>query len=279
MAFVLAVGSCALAGRSREAAGQAPPAGRDAAGQKQGGRGWLGVELAPAAPGARGVLIRHVMRGSPAHAAGFGEGDTIISLGEVTVSSPDELIRAVSTHPPGAVVRIRALRGGHDFAVEVTLGRFPPGGEMLRLDKVGVRAPGFGRLVAVEGKVPANIDDLRGKVVMIDFWMTACAACRFTAPRLSALQAKLGAQGLVVIGITDDPVDEAARAAASYGMQFAVGTDESFATQRAFGVTAFPTMFVVDRRGVVRDVMVGFDPRHAREMEALIEKLLAEPAP
>jgi peroxiredoxin len=279
MAFGLAVGSCALVGISREAAGQATAAGRDASGQKQGGRSWLGVELSPALPGGRGVLVRHVMRGSPAQTAGLRESDAIVSLGDVSVNSPDELIRAVSTHAAGAVVRVRAVRGDHDVLVDVTLGRFPAGGEMLRLDKVGARAPGFGRLVAVEGQLPASVDELRGKVVVIDFWMKACAACRFTAPRLSALQATLGARGLVVIGITDDTVDDAARAAESYGMRFAVGTDESFATQRAFGVTAFPTMFVVDKRGVVRDVMVGFDPRHAREMESLIEKLLAEPAP
>jgi peroxiredoxin len=280
MAFGLAVGSCTLVGSSREAAGQQAPAGPEAAGPTQAGRGWLGVDLEPVAPGGRGVMIRHVMRGSPARAAGFWGGDVIIGLGDVTVSSPDELIRAVSTFPPGAVVRVRALRGGHDVTVDVTLGRFPGSVEMLRMDKVGASAPGFGdSVVAVQGQAPMDIYTLRGKVVVIDFWMTACPACRFTGPRLSALDARLGARGLVVIGITDDPVREAARTAASYGMQFAIGTDESFTTQRAYGVTAFPTTFVVDRRGVVRDVMVGFDPRREREIEALIEKLLAEAAP
>jgi peroxiredoxin len=280
MAFGLAVGSCTLVGSSREAAGQQAPAGPGAAPQKQAGRGWLGVDLEPVAPGGRGVMIRHVMRGSPAYAAGIAGSDVIISAGDVTVNSPDELIRAVSTHPPGAVVRIQGLRFDHDYAVDVTLGRFPAGAEMLRMDKVGASAPGFGNsLVAVQGQAPMDIYKLGGKVVVIDFWMTACPACRFTGPRLSALDAKLGARGLVVIGITDDPAREAARTAASYGMQFAIGTDESFTTQRAYGVTAFPTTFVVDRRGIVRDVMVGFDPRREREIEALIEKLLAEPAP
>jgi peroxiredoxin len=269
MAFGLAVGSCAFIGHLGEAASQA---------NAQAARSWLGVELSPAAPGGRGVLARHVVRGSPAHAAGIRDGDAIVSVGDAAVGSSDEVIRAIGAHPPGAVVRIRGLRVDRDFAVDVTLGRFPGGDQMLRQDKVGARAPAFGRLLAVDGQVPASVDELRGKVVMIDFWMSACAACRFSAPRLSALQAKLGARGLVVIGITDDAVDDAARTAASYGMRFAVGTDESFATQRAYGVTAFPTMFVVDKRGVVRDVMVGFDSSHERDMEALIEKLLAEPA-
>jgi peroxiredoxin len=277
-AFGLAIGCCVIAGHSREAAGQTPPAASETEGQGE-GRSWLGVELSKVPPGARGVPIRHVVRGSPAEAAGLRDGDAIVRVGDALVNSPADVIRAVAMHPPGSAVRVWGLRGGADLAVDVTLGRFPAGGEILRLDKVGARAPGFGRLTPVSGQVPASLDDLRGKVVVLDFWMTACAACRFTGPRLSALQAKLGAQGLVVVGITDDPVDDAARVAASYGMRFAVGTDESFATQRAFGVTAYPTVFVVDKRGIVRDVLVGFEPRREREMHVLVEKLLAEPAP
>jgi peroxiredoxin len=277
MAFGLVVACCMAVGHSRDAAAQAAPA-PGALPSQSAGRSWLGVELSPVPQGGRGVPIRHVVRGSPAQAAGLRDGDAVLRVGSVPVASPDEVIRAISVHEVGAAVRVFALRAGADLAVDVTLGRFPGGGEMLRLDKIGARAPGFEHLAAVAGQAPASLDDLRGKVVLIDFWMASCAACRFTAPRLSALQAKLGAEGLAVIGITDEPVADAARAAASFGMRFAVLTDESFATQRAFGVTAFPTVFVVDRRGVIRDVFVGFDPRNDRAMEALLEKLLAEPA-
>jgi peroxiredoxin len=101
-----------------------------------------------------------------------------------------------------------------------------------------------------------------------------------SAPKLTSWQAKFGAQGLSVIGITDDPVDQASAGVHDFGMRYAaVGSDESYATQRAFGVRALPTVFVIDKRGVIRDVSVGFDPRKEVEMEALLRRLLAEPAP
>ena len=97
---------------------------------------------------------------------------------------------------------------------------------------------------------------------------------------LSSWQAKFGAQGLSVIGITDDPVAEASQGAQSFGMKYAaIATDPSYSTQRAFGVRALPTVFLIDKRGVIRDVSVGFDPRKEAQMEALMMRLLAEPAP
>jgi peroxiredoxin len=47
----------------------------------------------------------------------------------------------------------------------------------------------------------------------------------------------------------------------------------------AYGVSALPTLFVVDKKGVVRDVFVGFDPDQDAHVEELIRTLLAEPAP
>ena len=120
---------------------------------------------------------------------------------------------------------------------------------------------------------------MRGHVVVLDFWATWCVACRMAAPKLSSWQSKFGAQGLSIIGITDDPVVAASKAASSFGMTYAIATDETYTTQKAFGVRALPTIFVIDKRGVIRDVAVGFDPRREAELERLVERLLAEPAP
>jgi thiol-disulfide isomerase/thioredoxin len=152
---------------------------------------------------------------------------------------------------------------------------------MLRLDKVGVHAPASWKgLAAVSGPLPTGLGELRGRVVIVDFWATWCMACRMSTPKLTSWQAKFGAQGLSVIGITDDPVEEASQGVQTFGMRYAsVASDESYATQRAFGVRALPTVFVIDKRGVIRDVSVGFDPRKEAQMEALLRRLLAEPSP
>jgi thiol-disulfide isomerase/thioredoxin len=245
------------------------------------GRAWLGVELDKAGTVPRGVRVHHAIRSSPAWSAGVRDGDVIVRVEEAVASRPDDVIREVATHTPGAAVRLVLLRAGTEVPLTVTLQSAPEGDEMLRLDKVGAPAPASWKgLAAVSGPLPTGLGELRGRVVIVDFWATWCMACRMSTPKLSSWQAKFGAQGLSVIGITDDPVEQASAGAQDFGMRYAaVGSDETYTTQRAFGVRALPTVFVIDKRGVIRDVSVGFDPRKEAQTEVLLRRLLAEPAP
>ena len=270
MALALALAAGVTAVHERDAIGQAglrrPP--------------WLGVELEPARGEGRGVRVRHAIRSSPGWNAGLRDGDLILRIEDVATSRPDDVIREVSARAPGTVVRIAVIRAGTEMSFTATLADLPDGDQMLRHDKVGAPAPGWKGLSAVAGAMPVALTELKGRVVVLDFWATWCMACRMSAPKLTSWQAKFGAQGLSVIGITDDPVPEASQGARSFGMKYAaIGTDPSYTTQRAFGVRALPTVFIIDKRGVIRDVSVGFDPRKEAEMEALLLSLLAEPGP
>jgi peroxiredoxin len=244
-------------------------------------RPWLGVELDKAGTVPRGVRVNHAVRSSPAWTAGVRDGDVILRVEESVASRPDDIIREVGAHSPGTAVRVVLLRSGTEVPLTITLQAAPDGDEMLRLDKVGAQAPASWKgLASVSGPLPSGLAELRGRVVIVDFWAAWCMACRMATPKLSSWQSKFGAQGLSVIGITDDPVEQATAGAQDFGMRYAsVASDESYATQRAFGVRALPTVFVIDKRGVIRDVSVGFDPRKEVQMEALLRRLLAEPAP
>jgi len=270
MALALALAAGVTAGHEREAAGQTAP--RRAA--------WLGVELDQTRSEIRGVRVRHAVRSAPGWKAGLRDGDVIARIEDVATLRPDDVIREVSSRAPGSVVRIAVLRSGAETSVTATLGTMPDSDQVLRLDMVGSPAPSWNGLSPVTGPLPVALGDLRGRVVIVDFWATWCMACRMSAPKLTAWQAKFGAQGLSVIGITDDPVPEASQGARSFGMKYAaIGTDPSYTTQRAYGVRALPTVFVIDKQGVVRDVSVGFDPQKEAQMEALLVRLLAEPHP
>lgn len=243
-------------------------------------RAWLGVELDQGRATTHGVRVRHAVRSSPAWNAGVRDGDVILRVEQVAVARPDDVIHEVGNHPPGSNVKLSLSRGGAEVALTVTLAELPDSDEMLRLDKVGLQAPSWQNIATVAGALPEGVQALRGRVVLLDFWATWCMACRMATPKLTSWQAKFGAQGLSVIGITDDPVGEASQGVTSFGMKYAaVATDPSYATQRAFGVRALPTVFVIDKRGVIRDVSVGFDPRREAEIEQLLLRLLAEAAP
>ena len=116
-------------------------------------------------------------------------------------------------------------------------------------------------------------------MVLVDFWATWCGPCRMIAPRLSALQDKLGAQGLSVVGVTTDPAEKAATYTELSGIKYPSLSDPGSMVSRAYHVSGIPSLFVVDRRGVVREVFVGFDPTRDAKLEALVQALLAEPGP
>jgi thiol-disulfide isomerase/thioredoxin len=238
------------------------------------GRGWLGVALESAADG---VHAAHVVRGSPADKAGVQPGDRIVRVVNAPVVSPREVIEILSTHPEGEVVALVLSRAGHETALSVTLAQFPSPDEMLRMDHVGMPAPAWTGIEPTGG-APASLISLRGRVVVIDFWATWCGPCRDVAPELSALQARYGAQGLSVVGITTDTAEAAMTYKERVEMRYPVEIDPRGETSRAYGVSALPTLFVVDKRGVVRDVGVGFEPSQSVRLEALVKTLLAEPA-
>jgi thiol-disulfide isomerase/thioredoxin len=240
-------------------------------------RAWLGVELAPSPAG--GVLVKHVVRSSPAAAAGLADGDRILAVAGQAVARPEQVSSAIAARGAHSRVDLDVAHAGDERSITVTLGAFPGPEEVLRLDKVGTFAPSWGAVTPIAGVVPPSLASLRGRVVVLDFWATWCGPCRLTIPMLSRWQERYGPAGLAVIGITSDAVPLASRAATELSMRYSVATDPSEATAATFGVSALPTLYVIDRRGVVRDVVVGFDPaRHARA-ERLLATLLAEPAP
>ena len=250
---------------------------RHASAQEASRRAWLGVALGKGAAG--GVVAKHVVNNSPASRAGLADGDQILVADGVSLDEPSQLIARVALLGPGNAVGLKIRHGGVERAVTAALVSFPGSEEVLRLDKVGTFAPPWKSAVAVSGSLPASIAALRGKVVLIDFWASWCGPCRMVAPKLTQLQAAYGAQGLDVIGFTTDPIPIAAQSSQAMGMAYTVASDASEAVNAAYGVSALPTMFLVDKKGVIREAFVGFDPSRNKDIERSVQALLAEPAP
>jgi len=241
-------------------------------------RPWLGIAM-DADTEAPGVRVGHVVRGSPADKAGIHEGDRVVRVGATRVTRGADVVHAVATYAVGDAVDMGIVRAGREQSLRVLLAPFPSQDEMMRMDLVGAYAPTWRDVEAVNGAFPPSVGALRGRVVLLDFWATWCAPCRVVIPKLSALHARYGAQGLSVVGVSTEDAQDVALFARRMAVPYSVGVDKHAATTRAYGVSSLPTLVVIDKRGVVRDVAIGYDPAETARLEGLVQTLLAEPAP
>ena len=127
---------------------------------------------------------------------------------------------------------------------------------------------------------PLKLSDLRGRVVLIDFWTFGCYNCRNTLPYLKNWNARYREKGLTIIGVHSPEFDEEKdvanlrRQISSLGIGYPVVTDNDFKTWNAYKVEAWPTVFLLDKQGRIRFMHVGEGAYD--ETERLIQQLLAE---
>ncbi len=125
------------------------------------------------------------------------------------------------------------------------------------------------------GGQPFRLNDVKGRVVLLNFWATWCIPCREEIPELNALQRELEAQGLKVIGAsTEDSaegVNDYQQSVAKFEYEVLLGGDDAKARLEH---PQLPTTYLIDRQGRIRQKIIG--ARNKAGWEAVVKPLLDE---
>lgn len=145
--------------------------------------------------------------------------------------------------------------------------------DWLRPLEAGRPAPAFDLPVLAGGAGRVRDSELRGKVVVLEFWATWCAPCRRSLPRLDAAARRWGAD-VAVVAVNLDDADKARALFAREGYGLTLAGDDGEASTR-YQVDTLPHVVVIDRAGVVR--MVGQGEGGEADAERAVARLLAGP--
>ena len=134
------------------------------------------------------------------------------------------------------------------------------------------------RLPALDG-TPVSLRELRGRVVLINFWATWCKPCEEEMPAMERLYGELRPDGFELLAISaDDAEADVSGFAARLGLSFPVLRDVDKAVAREYQTFRFPESFLVDREGVVVERYIGPKDWDAPSYVDRVRRLLAETA-
>lgn len=144
---------------------------------------------------------------------------------------------------------------------------------------VGIKAPDITNSTWLNSE-PLRLADLKGKVVLVEFWTLGCYNCRNVEPYVKQWHQQYAEQGFVVIGVHspeflhEREVENVKRYMKEHGIRFAVPIDNDFSTWNRYGNRYWLAMYLIDKRGIIRYIKVG--EGGYSETERQIQTLLAE---
>lgn len=158
-------------------------------------------------------------------------------------------------------------------AMRVTASIVPPSGDAAPVGlRPGYRAPSFEG--HIDGAGDFSLDDYDGQLVFVHFWFVDCPYCREEWPHLQAVYDEYRDDGMVLLAINAlDPPGYIEAYTASAGLDFPLVRDDG-SLHNLFGVTAFPSTFVVGPDGVI--VRMARGPLSERSLRNLVEEHLGD---
>lgn len=128
----------------------------------------------------------------------------------------------------------------------------------------------------LDGK-ETHLTDLRGKVVIVDFWASYCQPCVDEAPSLNQLEMNIAPRGGMIVGISfDDDASAYQSYLQTYGVNFPTFRDPTHQIAASYGTSMIPETYIIDRAGRVQRKLIGAQNWTSPEMLAFLDSLLAQ---
>lgn len=181
-------------------------------------------------------------------------------------------------HLPLLAVAATASVAALAFAATPSIGEVPAAASA----SAARPAPAFQGIATWLNTQPLQMEALRGKVVLVDFWTFACVNCLNHLPYVQDWHEKYKDKGLVVVGVhtPEFPFEKSTKnvqdAIRRLKIKHAVAQDNGFATWKAFNNRYWPAIYLIDKQGQI--VYSHFGEGRYVETEAKIQALLAQPA-
>ena len=124
---------------------------------------------------------------------------------------------------------------------------------------------------------PSHLSDLRGKVVVLNFWATWCPPCLEETPALNRLERHIAARGGMVLGVSvDDDPAAYQKFLKEQGVAFTTYRDPSKKIASDYGTSIYPETYIIDRRGRIARKVIGPQQWDSPDMLAYFDTILGQ---
>jgi cytochrome c biogenesis protein CcmG, thiol:disulfide interchange protein DsbE len=130
--------------------------------------------------------------------------------------------------------------------------------------------------LTIDGK-SSRLADMRGKVVVLNFWASWCAPCVEEIPSLVQLQQRIASRNGVVLGVSVDDDDAAyLKFIHDHGVNFPTSRDGSKKSALEYGAVMYPETYIIDRKGKILRKIIGPQDWNSTEMSAYFDAILGQ---
>ncbi|MEW6684585.1 MAG: redoxin domain-containing protein [Candidatus Edwardsbacteria bacterium] len=139
------------------------------------------------------------------------------------------------------------------------------------------KAPNFSLYNLIDEKV--ELKELKGKIILLDFWASWCKPCKEEMPFLESLHLHYKDNGLCILGITVDSkrnLGLVKNIILQKKVTYPILLDSNQKVEKIYGVSILPTLFLIDKRGLIRFSRVGYTKVMEGEISAKVDSLVAE---